>query len=174
MKAIRQLFKDVLVLEPDTETDDRGTVTETYSEDDLDSIKIEGVFIEEKTYRAIKTATVYGIYFQEDPYLQNKLIYPQTGSVMVYVIEFDPESDNYLQWICVELDSRSNKQIYIPSHYAYCVVTLEPRTNFVVKTDEYNTEGYLRVITYLDKTINLEFPYEELVGIYKEKNAPSL
>ena len=31
MKAIRQLFKDVLVLEPDTETDDRGTVTETYS-----------------------------------------------------------------------------------------------------------------------------------------------
>ena len=93
---------------------------------------------------------------------------------MVYVIEFDPESDNYLQWICVELDSRTNKELYLPNHYAYCILTLEANTRFVVKSDEYNTEGYLRVITYLDKTINLEFPFEDVNGIYKEKNAPSL
>ncbi|MCR5705193.1 MAG: dTDP-4-dehydrorhamnose 3,5-epimerase [Acholeplasmatales bacterium] len=174
MKAIRQLFKDVLVLEPDVESDERGSVVETYSEDDLDSIKIDGVFIEEKTYNSIKSATVYGIYYQEEPYSQNKLIYPQTGSVMVYAIEFDPESENYLQWICVELDSRTNKQLYLPNHYAYCILTLEANTRFVVKADEYNTEGYLRVTTYLDKTINLEFPFDEINGVYKEKNAPSL
>ncbi len=174
MKAIRQLFKDVLVLEPDVESDDRGSVVETYSEDDLDSIKIDGVFVEEKTYKANKMATVYGIYYQEEPYLQNKIIYAQTGSIMVYLIEFDPESDNYLQWICVELDSVSNKQLYVPSHYAYCILTEESNTNFVIKCDEYNTEGYIRVISYLDKTINLEFPFEELNGIYKEKNAPTL
>ncbi len=174
MKAIRQLFKDVLVLEPSVLKDDRGSVCETYSEDDYDSIKIDGVFVEEKTYTATKMATVYGIYYQEDPYLQNKVIYCQNGSIMVYVIEFDPENENYLQWICVELDAVSNKQIYIPSHYAYCVLTEERNTKFSVKLDEYNTEGYLRVVTYLDKTINLEFPFEEINGVYKEKNAPSL
>ncbi len=174
MKVIRQLFKDVLTIEPDLTSDERGKITKIYSEDLMDSVKIDGVFVEEDLYSAKNIATVYGIYYQDEPYMQNKLISPISGSIMVYAIEFDPKSPNYLEWICIELDSKDHKMVYIPSHYAYLVLTLENDTKFFVKRDEYNTEGYLRVVTYLDKTINLEFPFDEVVSIYKEKTASSL
>lgn len=174
MKVIRQLFKDILIIEADVSTDERGTCSKAYSEDLMDSVKIDGVFVEEDIYSSKQSSTIYGIYYQDEPYLQNKLISPITGSIMIYAIEFDSNSKNYLEWICLELDSLSHKIAYIPSHYAYLILTLDDNTKFSVKRDEYNTEGYLRVITYLDKTINLEFPFDEVIAVYKEKNAPSL
>ncbi len=174
MKVIRQLFKDVLTIEPNNQADERGNICKVYSEDLMDSVKIDGVFVEEDLYDAKKMSTVYGIYYQDEPYAQNKLISIISGSIMVYAIEFDPKNPKYLEWICIELDSASHKMAYIPSHYAYLILTLEDNTKFCVKRDEYNTEGYLRVITYLDKTINLEFPFDDVISIYKEKTAPSL
>ena len=51
---------------------------------------------------------------------------------------------------------------------------MESDTEIVVKTDEYNTDGYFKTITYLDKNIALEFPFQEVISVYKEKQAPTL
>ena len=75
MKAVRQIFRDVLVIEPNIEPDDRGNVVVRYSEDDYNDMKIDGVFIEERVYTAYKKASMFGIYYQDAPYQQNKIIY---------------------------------------------------------------------------------------------------
>lgn len=174
MKAQRQMFKDVLVIEPDIIRDDRGFVFTRYSEDDFNSIKINGIYVEEKNYIAIKEKSLYGIYYQDEPYAQNKLIYCEVGSAMVYVIDLDKKSSNYKKWICIELDDSTKKQLFIPSHYGYAFISLENDTEVVVKTDEYKTDGYFKIINYLDKMIGLEFPYDEVISTYKEKQAPTL
>ncbi len=174
MKAIRQVFRDVLLIEPDQERDDRGYIHTRYSEDDFNNIKIDGIYVEEKVFHAVKMASMFGIYYQDEPYLQNKIIYAEKGSIMVYVVDLDSSSETYKEWICVELDDKSNKQLYIPSSYGYAFLTMEDNTNIVVKTDEYQTDGYFRYITYLDKNIGLEFPFDEIISTYKEKQAPTL
>lgn len=174
MKAIRQIFRDVLLIEPDIERDDRGYICTRYSEDDFNAIKIDGIYVEEKVYIASKARSMYGIYFQEDPYVQNKIIYCEKGSIMVYVIDLDPQSPTYKEWICVEFDADSRKQLFIPSMYGYAFLTLEDNTEVVIKNDEYTTDGYFKIITYLDKNIGLEFPFDELICTYKEKQAPTL
>ncbi|MGM9971619.1 MAG: dTDP-4-dehydrorhamnose 3,5-epimerase family protein [Anaeroplasmataceae bacterium] len=174
MKAIRQIFRDVLLIEPDVERDDRGYITTRYSEDDFNNIKIDGIYVEEKVYQAIKKASMFGIYYQDDPYLQNKILYCQNGSIMVYIVDLDSSSPTYKEWICVELDAKGRKQLFIPQTYGYGFLTMEDNTEVVVKTDEYQTDGYFRYITYLDKNIGLEFPFDEIISTYKEKQAPTL
>lgn len=174
MKAQRQMFKDVLVIEPDIIKDDRGFIFTRYSEDDFNLIKIDGIYVEEKNYIALKEKSLFGIYYQDDPYAQNKLIYCEVGSVMVYVIDLDKTSINYKKWMCIELDDSKKHQLYIPKKYGYAFITLEDDTEVVVKTDEYETDGYFRIINHLDKMIGLEFPYDEVISTYKEKQASTL
>lgn len=174
MKAIRQIFRDVLLIEPDVERDDRGYITTRYSEDDFNNIKIEGIYVEEKVYEAYKRASMFGLYYQDEPYSQNKIIYCQKGSIMIYVVDMEPTSSTYKEWICIEISARDRKQVYIPAYYAYGFLTMEEESEIVVKTDEYQTDGYFRYITYLDKSIGLEFPFDEVISNYKEKQAPSL
>lgn len=174
MKALRQLFKDVLVIEPDIKKDDRGYICTKYSEDDFNLIKIDSIFVCEKEYIVNKAKSVFGIYHQDEPYMQNKIISCTLGSIMVYVIDLDPKSTTYKQWICVELDDSHKKMVYIPKKYGYLFVTLEDDTEVLVKTDEYDTDGYFKIISYLDKGINLMFPFDDLISTYKEKQAPKL
>lgn len=174
MKAVRQIFRDVLVIEPNIEPDDRGNIVVRYSEDDYNDMKIDGVFVEERVYTAYKKASMFGIYYQDAPYQQNKIIYCERGSAMVYVIDLDPKSTTYKEWICIEIDDIEKKQAYIPAQYGYAFLAMESDTEIVVKTDEYNTDGYFKTITYLDKNIALEFPFQEVISVYKEKQAPTL
>jgi len=174
MKAVRQVFRDVLLIEPDVEHDDRGYITVRYSEDDFNALKIDGIFVEERVYEAVRQASMFGIYFQDEPYEQNKIIYVEKGSIMAYIIDLDKDSPTYREWICVEMNAKSRKQLFVPSTYGYAFLTMEPNTTTVVKCDEYNTDGYHRCITYLDKKIGLEFPFDTIVSTYKEKQAPTL
>lgn len=174
MKAVRQIFRDVLLIDPNVEPDDRGSVLVRYSEDDYNDMKIDGVFVEERVYTAFKKASMFGIYFQDEPYQQNKIIYCQRGSAMIYVVDFDKTSPTYKEWICIEIDDIDKKQVYIPSTYGYAFLSMEDDSEIVVKADEYNTDGYFRVVTYLDKNIALEFPFSDIISVYKEKQAPTL
>ena len=174
MKAVRQIFRDVLVIEPNLEPDDRGNIVVRYSEDDYNDMKIDGVFVEERVYTAYKKASMFGLYYQDEPYQQNKIIYCQSGSAMIYVVDFDKDSPTYKEWICIELDDIDKKQAYIPAKYGYGFLSLESDSEIVVKTDEYNTNGYFKTVTYLDKSIGLEFPFTDVISTFKEKQAPTL
>lgn len=174
MKAVRQIFKDVLLIELDNQRDDRGYICTRYSEEDFSDLKIDGIYVEEKIYNPIKKASMFGIYYQEEPYAQNKIIHCEAGTILVYIIDLDKNSENYKKWICLELNEFDNKQLFIPTNYAYGFLSLEDNCRICVKTDEYSTDGYFKYISYLDKNIGLEFPYDEIISTYKEKHAPTL
>ena len=74
------------------------------------------------------------------------------------------------------LEAGSHSQL-VGSHFLQIEFLGEQDRQFHLSTHswhEYQTDGYFRYITYLDKSIGLEFPFDEVISNYKEKQAPSL
>ena len=65
--------------------------------------------------------TIRGLHFQS-PYTQTKLITVIDGDITDVVLDINPESETYGEWMSFQLSSTDTSlpnQIYIPDHYAH-------------------------------------------------------
>jgi len=164
----------VKIIEPVYFEDFRGYYCETYSSRTMNEVGLNTVFIQDNHSFSIKSGTIRGIHFQNNPKPQLKLVRCTRGRVMDYAVDLRNDSPWYKKWISVELSAENRKQIWIPSGFGHAFITLEDNCEVQYKVDEWYYPEYDRSILWNDSKIGIPWGTTNPIVSEKDLRAPTL
>jgi dTDP-4-dehydrorhamnose 3,5-epimerase len=162
LKFTPQSIKDVILIEPNIISDDRGYFLETFRQDLLEE------------------AIGYRINFLQDyqlsPYTQAKLVRVIEGSVLDVTVDIRKSSPTFGQHVSIELTAQNKHQLFVPRGFAHGFVVLSESATFAYKVDNYYSPKHDRGIVFDDESlkINWQLSAKELQLSDKVRANPSL
>ena len=127
-------IKDVVTFKLEKFTDQRGSFLKIFSKDFL--LKNFGFDfkVEEFFYSISREKVIRGMHFQKKPYEQAKIIYVSKGSITDVLLDLRKDSETYLQYESVQLNSETDIFLYIPRGIAHGFLTNEENSivNYLV------------------------------------------
>ena len=163
---------EVLVLEPQVLSDERGFFLETWNSTRYDSAGIRGPFVQDNVSFSTK-GVLRGLHFQY-PQSQGKLVQVLSGEVVDVAVDIRVGSPTFAQWVSEILSGTNHKQMYIPPGFAHGFCVTSETALFSYKcTDFYNasTEGG---IIWNDPDVGIDWPTKQPVLSPKDANCPRL
>jgi dTDP-4-dehydrorhamnose 3,5-epimerase len=174
MKITPTKIPDVLLLEPDVYTDQRGWFIEAYNKKALEELGINVDFVQDNHSFSLNKGVLRGLHLQNKPFAQSKLVRCTKGAVLDVAVDLRRESPTYKQWVAVELSEDNKRQLFIPIGFAHGFLTLTDNTEFQYKVDNYYNKEHDRSIRYDDPEIGIEWGYNDPILSEKDLNAPYL
>jgi len=174
MKTLATSLAGVLVLELDEHVDARGRFIETYRESNYAAHGIPARFVQDNFSRSIR-GTLRGLHFQAEPHAQGKLVSVSRGEVFDVVVDVQPASPTFGQWLGTTLSAENRRQLWIPPGYAHGFLAVSDEADVAYKvTAEYAREAE-RAVRWDDPELAIAWPLrgEPLVSP-KDARAPLL
>jgi dTDP-4-dehydrorhamnose 3,5-epimerase len=171
-----QSIKDVLLIEPNVHSDERGYFVELFRQNELENaIGYKINFIQDNESRSTK-GVLRGLHYQLPPYTQAKLVRVIEGSVLDVAVDIRKSSSTFGKHVAVELTGDNKLQMFIPHGFAHGFVVLSDSATFSYKVDNYFTQEYDHGIAFDDKhlSINWNLPRKALQLSEKDLNLPLL
>ena len=157
MKFIRADIPDIIIIEPDIFTDDRGYFYESFRQDKLNEfLKYDVNFCQDNESKS-NYGVLRGLHYQKAPFAQAKLVRVIYGSVLDVAVDIRKDSPTYGKHFEIELNDVNKKQLFIPKGFAHGFVVLSEKAIFTYKADNYYNKEFERGITFDDPTLNIDW-----------------
>ncbi len=155
MKVKKTDLQGVMVIDPPTNFKDfRGTYVELYNDRLYKENGITQKFIQDDISTSKKNV-LRGIHGDESTY---KLVSCLYGEFYLVVVNNDPNSTQYKQWLSFNLSDINRKQVLIPPMYGNGHLVLSDKCIYYYKqTTEYNREGQFTII-WNDPEYKIKWP----------------
>ncbi len=148
---------DVLIIEPQEFSDNRGFFYESYNKKEFDdAIGWEVIFVQENHSKSNK-GVLRGLHYQLEN-AQGKLIRVSKGRVYDVVVDLRQSSKTYGQWIGIELSSENKKQLWVPAGFAHGFLVISDEADLLYKTTEYRHQASEQSIIWSDSTLRILWP----------------
>jgi dTDP-4-dehydrorhamnose 3,5-epimerase len=172
MKIKETNLKGVLIIENEVFSDNRGFFKETYSKERFHDNGISLNFVQDNFSFSNKNV-IRGLHFQKsNP--QGKLVWCPYGSVLDIILDIDPVSETFGQYISVELSNERHLSVWIPPGYAHGFSVLSDNAMFCYKcTELYNPSDEAGII-WNDKDIRIDWRIDDPLVSSKDSNFPTL
>jgi dTDP-4-dehydrorhamnose 3,5-epimerase len=164
----------VKLIEPDYFEDYRGYYSETYSSRSLREYGIEAVFVQDNHSFSIKSGTLRGIHFQNNPKSQLKLVRCVRGKIMDFAVDLRKGSSTYKKYLKAELSADNRRQILIPHGFGHAFLTLEDGCEVLYKVDEWYYPEFDRAVAFDDPDIGIDWGLNDPIISAKDRSAPKL
>jgi dTDP-4-dehydrorhamnose 3,5-epimerase len=122
-----------VVITPRKFSDDRGFLSETYSEEWFSANIAPVRFVQENHSYSERANTIRGIHFQVPPHAQGKLVRVTRGSVLDVAVDLRSGSPSFGHHVTIELSAANWSQVWIPEGFGHGFCTLEPHSEVVYK-----------------------------------------
>jgi dTDP-4-dehydrorhamnose 3,5-epimerase len=162
----------VLLVEPKVFDDARGFFLETYQEERYAAAGIQGPFIQDNLSRSAK-GTLRGLHFQE-PRPQGKLVQVLRGAVWDVVVDVRKGSPSFGNWMGIELNEHSRRQLWVPPGFAHGFCVLSDSADFFYKCTGLYAPEYERAVRWDDPALAIHWPIHEPSLSAKDAAAPTL
>jgi dTDP-4-dehydrorhamnose 3,5-epimerase len=161
----------VLVIEPKVFGDDRGFFFESFNQRAFDAAVGHPVeFVQDNHSRSMR-GVLRGLHYQLDPHAQGKLVRVAQGSAFDVAVDVRHGSPTFGRWVGVTLDTRSQRQLWIPPGFAHGFLALEDDTHFLYKTTDYYAKDCERSIVWNDPAIGIDWPRLGMPPVLATKDA---
>jgi dTDP-4-dehydrorhamnose 3,5-epimerase len=167
-------IEGLLIIEPKIFSDERGWFSETYNEQAFINLGLNIQFRQDNHSLSILKGVLRGLHFQNEPFPQTKLVRCTKGSIWDVAVDLRKSSSTYLKWIGIELSANNHKMFLIPQGFAHGFITLEDNTEVQYKVDNFYKASLDRSINYADPSLNISWPFKDVILSDKDKNAPLL
>jgi dTDP-4-dehydrorhamnose 3,5-epimerase len=163
MKLTQAKIADVVIIEPDVFTDERGWFMESFSEkrfhDELIrlGLSVPRPFVQDN-HSCSSKGVLRGLHFQSNPHAQGKLVRVVKGSAFDVAVDIRKDSPTYGQHVSIELSADNQKMLWIPEGFAHGFVALEDDTHFLYKTTDYYAKDCEGAIFWDDPELNIQWP----------------
>ncbi len=124
---------DVVLVEPQRFSDDRGFFVETYNERDFHKAGITTAFLQDNHSLSRPPTVLRGLHFQKPPHAQAKLIRVLSGAIFDVAVDIRKGSPTFGKWVGEHLTADNGRQLFVPEGFAHGFVTLEPDTEVAYK-----------------------------------------
>ena len=170
MKIIKTKFNGIFKIIGVKKKDTRGYLLRNFCRNELKKKSIN-FNIKQTNISYNKTkGTFRGFHYQKKPYSEKKIINCLKGSVLLYVLDIDKTSTNYLRYIKFLLKENDTYSIYIPKNYATAFLTLKKNTIIFYYMSEFFASSKGTVIRFDDPKIKINLPFKPKVISKKDKN----
>lgn len=177
MQYVRLDIPDVIFLEPERHSDDRGFFSETFNSRTYDAIGITGPFVQDNHSLSKEPYVVRGLHFQTSPYAQGKLVKVIRGSVLDVAVDIRHESPSFGKHVSAILSGQNGAQLWVPKGFAHAFCTLEPDTEVFYKVTDYYAPGAEAGLAWDDPSLGIEWPIPQgapAILSEKDKRHPAL
>jgi len=147
---------DVLVLEPQVFSDDRGSFFESYNERAFAAATgLQVRFVQDNHSRSLR-GVLRGLHHQvRQP--QGKLVRVVHGAIFDVAVDIRPGSATHGRWVGVELSAESRRQLWIPPGLAHGFVVRSEVAEVVYKATDYYAPEHERCIRWDDPVLAIDW-----------------
>ena len=176
MKFSRAEIPDIIIIEPDVFTDERGYFFESFKQDELNDYLGYNINFYQDNESESSYGVLRGLHYQINPYAQSKLVRVIKGKVLDVSVDIRIGSPTFGKHLAVELSEENKKQLFIPKGFAHGFVVLSETAIFCYKVDNYYDKESDRGIAYNDPNleINWKIKNEDMKISNKDITLPSL
>lgn len=148
---------DVLILEPQLFSDNRGAFYESYNQARFDrAVGASPRFVQDN--RSISHAGVLrGLHYQiRRP--QGKLISVITGEIFDVVVDLRRRSPTFGRWSATILSENNHRLLWVPEGFAHGFLVLSAGADVTYKVTDYYVPDAERTIIWNDPTLAINWP----------------
>jgi len=159
MKAIPTSIPEVLIIEPNVISDNRGFFFESFNEKAFSQGTGLNVNFVQDNHSHSARGVLRGLHYQiQQP--QGKLMRVVRGAVFDAAVDIRKSSPTFGQWVGVELTENNCRQLWTPLGFAHGFLVLSNSADFLYKTTDYYAPEFERSILWNDPTIGIQWPLD--------------
>jgi dTDP-4-dehydrorhamnose 3,5-epimerase len=160
MKATRLAIPDVVLIEPQVFSDERGFFFESFNGKGFENaIGREVIFVQDNHSKSVRNV-LRGLHYQiKQP--QGKLIRVIIGEVFDVAVDIRKRSPTCGKWVGEFISAQNKKQLWIPEGFAHGFLVLSETAECLYKTTDYWAGDYERTILWNDPVLNIKWPTVE-------------
>lgn len=156
MKVQPTRLPDVLVIEPQVFSDERGYFLEAWHEQRLRSVGIDERFVQDNHSQSARDV-LRGLHYQLC-HPQGKLVRVVTGSIFDVAVDLRRGSPTFGQWTGVTLSEENHRMLWIPRGFAHGFYTLDGPVHLLYKCTDYYAPEDERCIVWNDPDLAVSWP----------------
>ena len=172
MKIIKTSIPDVLIIEPEVFSDDRGFFFESFNKtlwQEATGVKVD--FVQDNHSRSVKNV-LRGLHYQiRQP--QGKLVRIIVGEVFDVAVDLRKTSHTFGKWVGVKLSNENKYQLWVPKGFAHGFLVLSDVAEVLYKATDYYAPEHERSIIWNDPDIGIEWPLRNKPLLSKKDNLAS-
>ena len=163
----RLSIPDVILVEPQSFSDDRGFFFESFKESDFFSNGIDKKFVQDN-FSHSANGVIRGLHFQKAPKAQAKLVTVLKGKIFDVAVDIRKNSPTYGKWVSEILSGDTHNLLYMPEGFAhgFCVISDEADVLYKV-SNEYSQE-HERSIIWNDPKLDIQWPIKKPIVSNKD------
>lgn len=171
MKLIPTDIKDVVIIEPDVFSDNRGYFFESFSQRRFETLLGRSIdFVQDNESRS-KEGVVRGLHYQCAPHAQSKLVRVTQGAILDIAVDIRYNSPTYGKYIAVELSAENHRQLFIPRGFAHGFMVLRGDAVVQYKCDDYYAPKCEGTILWNDPLIAVDWQIDPAKVIVSQRDS---
>lgn len=170
MKVTPTAIPDVLILEPEVYSDERGFFLESFNQREFDeAVGIHVEFVQDNHSRSSK-GVLRGLHYQTAPHEQGKLVRVLSGAVFDVAVDLRQSSPTFGRWVGLELRDDWFCSLWLPPGIAHGFLALSEQADLAYKTTTYRVPAAERVLSWDDPDLAVSWPLKGLVPTLSPKD----
>jgi dTDP-4-dehydrorhamnose 3,5-epimerase len=161
------------LIKPELFCDERGVFRRHYCSQEYAEHGITTSVMQGNVSENPHLHTLRGFHYQLAPHAEGKTISCITGAVYDIVVDLRKESDTYMKWESVTLDSEERNALYVPPGCANAFLTIKPNTIVHYYMSELYAPNSYQGFSYKDPEFNFVWPSEVEHISEKDENLPN-
>ena len=166
MEIKKTKFKDLLIIKQKNNSDNRGSLRETFNNKLL---KKKFVF---EYCTTSKKDVLRGFHFQSK-FKQSKFVNVLKGKILDVVIDCRPKSKSFGKHFKTILSEKNCKSLLIPAGFAHGFLALDKENIVFYGTDNYRSANNEATISWNDPIIKINWPSGKKIISNKDKSGIS-
>jgi dTDP-4-dehydrorhamnose 3,5-epimerase len=155
MRVTRFDIDGPLLIEPKRFRDARGFYAETYNAIDLADLGVSSGFVQDAQLLSTAAGTVRGLYFQDPPHTQARLVRVVQGAIQQIAVDMRQGLPTFGRHISVTLSGENALQLFIPEGFAHGFATLRPLTEIAYKVSATDRPECQRGVSWSDPFLGI-------------------
>ncbi|AHD13440.1 dTDP-4-dehydrorhamnose 3,5-epimerase [Pseudomonas sp. FGI182] len=160
MKATPLAIPEVLLLEPNVFTDERGFFFESFNHTAFERAVGHPVNLVQDNHSSSRQHVLRGLHYQvHQP--QGKLVRVVVGEVFDVAVDLRRSSRTFGRWVGAHLSANNKHQLWVPEGFAHGFVVLSDHAEFLYKTTAYYAPQFERCLAWNDPAVGIQWPIEQ-------------
>ena len=168
MKIEETTLPGVLLITPNTFSDNRGYFLETWNQQAMREAGLPANWVQDN-FSLSKKNVVRGIHYQiTQP--QGKLVRVTHGAALDVAVDLRRSSPTFGKHVAVPLDGESGRMLWTPVGFGHAFLALTDTVGFAYKVTDYYSPSGERTIVWNDPELGIPWPVSTEQAVISDKD----
>ena len=149
---------DLLLIEPEVFTDDRGFFFESFNQEFFEKAIAGKINFVQENHSKSHYGVLRGLHYQLEPFEQGKLIKVISGEIFDVAVDIRKTHNSYGTWVGQYLSSYSKKQLWIPPGFAHGFLVMSSEAEVSYKTTNFYNLQCEKCLRHDDESLCIQWP----------------